>query len=117
VAWYRKSADNGDILALDQLGVLYANGQGVARNDQQAVELFRKAAEKGWFKSQFNLGFMYDQGRGVLKDPQMAYYWWSIAKTGNSDAEKDLDRIGPTLSSTQRATAQERARQFKPNYR
>jgi len=60
---------------------------------------------------------MYDQGRGAPKDPQMAYYWWSIAKSGNSDAEKELDRIGPTLSEAQRTTVQERARQFKPSKR
>jgi FOG: TPR repeat, SEL1 subfamily len=47
VSWYRKAADGGNAAAQYNLGVMYANGRGVSKNDAQAVDWFRKAAEQG----------------------------------------------------------------------
>ena len=58
-------AEQGDMLAQYNLGVMYANGWGVLENDAEAVRWYRLAADQGNAKAQFNLGGMYDNGLGV----------------------------------------------------
>ena len=45
--WYRKAADQGFAGAQVNLGLLYANGQGVARDYAEALKWFRSAADRG----------------------------------------------------------------------
>ena len=52
------------------LGWMYANGRGVAQDDEQAVFWYRKAAEQGNAIAQFNLGKMYENGHGVEQDDE-----------------------------------------------
>ena len=40
-------ADQGDVDAQNNLGVMYDNGNGVPENDAEAVKWFRKAANQG----------------------------------------------------------------------
>jgi TPR repeat protein len=47
VEWYRKAADQGDAFAQCNLGVMYENGYGVAKDMNKAVEWYRKAAAQG----------------------------------------------------------------------
>jgi len=47
VQWYRKAAEQGFAKAQYNLGVKYANGQGVKRDHAEAVRWYRKAAEQG----------------------------------------------------------------------
>ena len=43
VKWYRLAAEQGNVLALRNLGRMYANGHGVVRNEEKARRLFREA--------------------------------------------------------------------------
>ena len=61
----RKDAEQGYSIALDKLGVMYANGQGVPQDYQEAVKWFRKAAEQGYASAQYNLGLSYANGKVV----------------------------------------------------
>ncbi len=47
---------------------MYRDGNGVLKDDAEAVRWFRLAADQGHATGQNNLGFMYASGRGVLKD-------------------------------------------------
>jgi TPR repeat protein len=47
IAAWRKAADKGSTSAMVELGVLYATGAGVAKDDAQARKLFERAAEGG----------------------------------------------------------------------
>lgn len=115
--WLQKSAAQDDLLALDLLGVMYAQGNGVEQNDQMAVALLSRAAEEGWGKSQFNLGWLYSVGRGVPKDFEMAYYWLTISKRQVEElADKELARIRPNLTETQRVATENKAKQFKSRF-
>jgi hypothetical protein len=70
---------------------MYANGQGVPKDDQQAVAWYRKAAEQGNAMAQFNLGNMYANGQGVPKDDQQAVAWFrKAAEQGNDRAQFSL---------------------------
>jgi TPR repeat protein len=69
---YKKAADQGYTPALSALGFMYAVGQGVTKDEAQAVSLYRKAAEQGYAAGQNNLGVMYAKGQGVAKDEAKA---------------------------------------------
>ena len=58
-------ARGGDAAAQYSLGNTYRRGQGVARDDAEAVRWYRKAADQGNASAQYLLGVMYDGGRGV----------------------------------------------------
>jgi len=52
-------AEQGSAEAQYNLGLMYANGDGVPQNDEEAVRWYRLAAEQGDANAQFNLGGMY----------------------------------------------------------
>ncbi len=60
----RRLADLGDADAQWQLGVLYHDGEGVPKDDTQAVQWFQRAAEQGYVRAQSTLGAYYWAGRG-----------------------------------------------------
>ena len=49
--WYRKATDEGYAEAEYNIGMLYANGQGVSRNLSQARLWMEKAAARGYEKA------------------------------------------------------------------
>lgn len=76
---FAKAAEEGSAEAQFCLGNLYAEGQGVSRNDKQSISWFHKAAEQGYTPAQVNLGFIYAQGRGIAKNLVEAHKWINIA--------------------------------------
>ena len=68
----RQKAEQGDAEAQYNLGVMYANGQGVAQDDKEAVKWWRKAAQQEYGPAQWILGECYAAGRGVLQDDRQA---------------------------------------------
>ena len=75
----RKKAEAGDVDAQFNLGVLYANGQGVERNYSEALKWYRQAAEQNNAAAQNNLGAMYEDGQGVGRDYAAAFKWYRQA--------------------------------------
>ena len=61
-------AEQGHATAQFNLGLLYANGQGVPQDFAEAVKWTRLAAEQGQVSAQYNLGLMYANGEGVPQD-------------------------------------------------
>ncbi|MGI9403386.1 MAG: tetratricopeptide repeat protein [Hyphomicrobium sp.] len=62
-----KAAEQGDAKAQFNLGLMYGEGRGVARDDAKARAWFQKAAEQGDVKAQLKLGLMYAGARAVKK--------------------------------------------------
>ena len=84
-------AEQGQAVAQYNLGLLYANGQGVSKDDAQAQQWYEKAAAQGHAGAQVNLGILYDYGRGVAQDYKKAVYWYRLsAKQGNELAQRQL---------------------------
>lgn len=84
-------AEAGDATSQHNLGFMYANGMGVARNDQEAVRWYRQAAERGLASSQYNLGVMYANGVGLAQSDQEAVKWYRLAaEQGLADAQYNL---------------------------
>lgn len=66
------AAFQGDAWAQGRLGWCYRNGQGVVKDDKEAVKWYQKAAEQGNAVARYNLGLCYYNGRGVVKNEQEA---------------------------------------------
>lgn len=73
---------------MSHIGDMYAEGQGVPKDEAEAVKWYRKAAEKGFAKAQQKLGDMYKDGRGVAKDAAEAKKWHNEAAKQNVKAGK-----------------------------
>jgi uncharacterized protein len=87
----RPLAEQGHAVAQYNLGLLYANGQGMPKDDAQARQWYEKAAAQGHAGAQVNLGILYDYGRGVPQDYKKAVYWYRLsAKQGNDLAQRQL---------------------------
>ena len=104
-------AEQGDADAQFNLGVMYANGNGVVQDYKEAVKWYRKSAEQGDADAQFNLGVRYGTGQGVIQDNVYAHMWFNIAASnGNADAVKGRDIVAEQMTSSQMAEAQKLAR-------
>ncbi len=87
----RPLAEQGLAAAQFNLGLLYANGQGVPKDDAQARQWYEKAAAQGHADAQVNLGILLVYGRGVPQDYKMAVYWLRLsANQGNDLAQRKL---------------------------
>ncbi len=49
--WFHTAAELGHARAQYGLGLMYMNGEGVAKNDQEAVKWYRKSAAQGYVKA------------------------------------------------------------------
>ena len=79
------------VLLAVTVGVMYDNGEGVLKDDAEAVRWYRLAADQGDVFAQFNLGLMYANGLGVLKDDAEAGRWYRLAaEQGNAAAQFNL---------------------------
>jgi len=114
--WYRKAADQGHPLAQCNLGVMYAIGQGLDRDDEQAALWFEKAARRGDGGAQFNLGRMchrasldkrsHSTGESRIE----AYKWFRLAADqGYQGADLALTLIFQGMSSEEVTEGNRRA--------
>ena len=88
---WRPLAEQGDYKAQNNLGVMYAQGEGVPQDYVEAVKWYRLAAEQSYAKAQNNLGVMYANGRGVKQDYAEAVKWYRRAAVqGYADAQYNL---------------------------
>jgi TPR repeat protein len=110
--WYRKAADQGNIVAQIHLADLYRDGRGVARDMAQAVVWYRKAADLGDAGAQGTLGLLYSVGMGVERDDVEAYYWLCLAAAvkGPNQAKYLTNRqsVGEHITTDQQAAVEDR---------
>ena len=107
LTWYRKAAEQGNVMGQVNLGQMYANGQGVPQSDSEAVAWYRKAAEQGHAAAQRGLGWMYANGRGIPQDAVKAHMWESLAlSNGEAKAGALLDEVAKQLTPSQITQAQ-----------
>jgi TPR repeat protein len=75
----RKSAEGGDAIAQNELGLRYHEGKGVPQDYRKAKEWFDKAVQQGHAGAQVNLGTLYLRGEGAPQSSQMALFWFTQA--------------------------------------
>ena len=90
-ATFRERAEKGDATAQHDLGVLYADGRGVARDYLAAARWFRRAAASGMANAQFNLAVLTERGLGVAADmAEAARLYRAAAEQGHAGAQYNL---------------------------
>lgn len=91
IAEWRKLAEEGNAEAQHNIGLCYANGHGVTKNEIEAVKWYRKAAEQGLAGAQYNLGCIYESGDGIEKDLVEAVKWYrKAADQGYASGQSNL---------------------------
>jgi TPR repeat protein len=84
-------AERGNAAAQFDLGVMYAQGDGVAQDFGSAIDWYRRSASQGYAMAQTNLGMMYAKGLGVPSDYTQAADWYRRAAIqGQALAQVDL---------------------------
>jgi localization factor PodJL len=113
--WTERAAASGSRRAQHNLGVYYAEGEGVQQDFGRAAENFRRAAQRGAADSQYNLGAMAEQGLGTERSDREAYYWYALAaRSGDQDAARKAQEVGGRLDPTARQAEESRVQAFTP---
>ena len=89
------AARSGNAEAEELIGVLYALGLGVERDDERAFEWYLRASMKGHPGAQSGVGWYYEVGRGVpAPDLVRAYMWYTLSAIGGDpDAAISLEEV------------------------
>lgn len=101
-------ARSGNADAEELIGVMYALGLGVERDDMRAFDWYLRASLKGHPGAQSGLGWYYEIGRGLpAPDMVRAYLWYALSAIGGDvDAPDSLEEITPRLTEAERAQAE-----------
>ena len=84
----RHLAEQGDAEAQLRLGLIYHEGQSVARDYSETARWYREAAKQGRATAQLALAFMLNAGRDVAKDEMASFRWLSrAAEHGHVEAQ------------------------------
>ena len=89
------AARSGNAEAEELIGVMYAMGLGVPRDDQRAFDWYLRAAMKGHPGAQSGVGWYYEIGRGLpAPDLMRAYMWYTLSAIGGDpDAAMSLEEV------------------------
>jgi TPR repeat protein len=118
-AWYRKAADQENVLGEIHLANIYRDGAGKSfpRDIGQAAAWYRKAADQGDPGAQGTLGILYTFGQGVPRDDVEAYFWLDLAAAVKSpnQAQYAANRqmVGTRITADQLSDIQDREAQWK----
>lgn len=66
-------ANEGNVDAMNELGVRYINGEDVEKDEKKAFELFYSASEKNCIKAKFNLAMCYYNGNGIEQNDAVSF--------------------------------------------
>lgn len=105
------SAEAGYPKAMCDVGWLYGQGTGVAKDETRAFEFMRRAAENGYVRAQNNLGLYYNNGTGTPVSYKEALKWLETAQRAGYDklAVGTLNTCKKKLQEQTQAQAQQRA--------
>ena len=89
-----QAAELGNVAAQCNLGLMYAQGEGLPCDYAEAEKWLRNAAEQDDPRAQYNLGVLYLNGNGALKNDSLAVEWLKkSAEQGHVEAQKSLGSI------------------------
>lgn len=102
------AARSGNAEAEELIGVMYAMGLGVERNDQRAFEWYLRSSMKGHAGAQSGIGWYYEVGRGLpAVDLVRAYLWYTLSAIGGDpDAAISLEEVVKKMTPEQIEAAQ-----------
>jgi SEL1 protein len=83
---YRRSAEQGNVISLLQLGDRYYYGMGVDQDWVRAAAIYYEAYQERSPEAMFDLGFMHQFGAGVPQDLALAVRFYDMCKHTLADA-------------------------------
>jgi len=105
----RSAAEAGHAESMFLLGVAYAQGKGIERNDSAAARWFHQAARRAHPRARTSIGYLYSIGRGVPKDEVLAYIFMAQAvRDGDKLAQDMLARHRSQMTAAQIREAERR---------
>lgn len=95
------AARSGNAEAEELIGVMYALGLGVERDDERAFEWYLRSAMKGHAGAQSGVGWYYEIGRGLpAPDLVRAYMWYALSAIGGDpDAAISIDEVRKKMTA------------------
>ncbi|WP_419906791.1 tetratricopeptide repeat protein [Hoeflea sp.] len=110
------SARSGNAEAEELIGIMYAMGLGVPRDDVRAFEWYLRSAMKGHPGAQSGVGWYYEIGRGMPQpDLVRAYMWYVLSAIGGDpDAAISLEEVVKKMTPDQIEHAQILINDYKP---
>lgn len=101
IHWVKKAAGQGVPIAQTELGNVYFEGRGLAKDHAEAARWYQKAAEQGEWFGLHKMGWIRERGHGVTTDYVEAYKWYVLSvANGNDLARDDMKRLVPLLRPT-----------------
>ncbi len=82
--YYLKAAKMGDARAMCNYSIMCKTGNGVKKNNTEALIWIQKSAESGYYRAQAILADMYLKGDGFYKDVDRAVEWYMKAADNGS---------------------------------
>ncbi len=80
-----ENCENGDAISCHNMGLMYAHGDGVSKDELQALEFYTKACDKNYYTSCSKAAFIYEESQAVEQDMKKAFKLYSKA-CGGGDA-------------------------------
>jgi TPR repeat protein len=96
----KSKAEDGDVQAQLAPAKAYHLGEGVAKDEAEAVRWWEKAAEHGDVAAQINLGVAYSHGAGVPKNYAGGYNRRFVLTPKPDDPDDDPSKIGSRAQCT-----------------
>lgn len=108
---WKPLAEQGNVYAQFNLGLMYERGQGVLEDYAEAVRWYRTAAVQGSAEAQLSLGLKYSLGKGLIQDNILAHMWFNIAAANGSEKASEVrELIAGEMTATDITEAQRLAR-------
>ncbi|MEP0522025.1 MAG: tetratricopeptide repeat protein [Hyphomicrobiales bacterium] len=100
-------AQGGNADAEELIGVMYAMGLGVERDDERAFDWYLRSSLKGHPGAQSGIGWYYEVGRGIpAPDLVRAYTWYVLSAIGGDpDAAISMNEVVKKMTPEQIAKA------------
>ena len=115
-AWFEAAALRGNLKAMHDLAIAYAEGQGTGQNSERAAAWFNRAAGQGYVDSQFDLAVLYERGDGVRQNPKAALKWYLVAaKAGDAQARDRAAELAKEMAADDVGEAENMAANFRPS--
>lgn len=115
MAEFLPAARSGNADAEELIGVMYAMGLGVERDDERAFEWYLRASMKGHPGAQSGIGWYFEVGRGTAVDLVRAYLWYGLSTIGGDpDAAISIEEVAKKMTPEEVRRAQVLINDYRP---
>ena len=95
------AARSGNADAEELIGVMYAMGLGVKRDDRRAFEWYLRSSMKGHPGAQSGVGWYYEVGRGMESPDLVRAYMWYVLSAIGGDPDAAISQAEVVKKMTQ----------------